>query len=97
MAVEWKYKRVDLADDLTTIEASACLVNGLYVNTALSAHVCEIKDDTSSVYSLIASLAAGSRVEFGPTIFATKLIVDPDNAATGSITVEYVLLGEPHG
>ena len=94
MATEWKYAVVDLADNSTTIESVACLVNGVYINTATSAHACLIKDDTSMVYTIPASATAANRYGFGPTRFETSLVVDPDDSATGSITVEYVILGE---
>jgi len=95
--MEWKKAVVDLATDSTTVESVACLVNGVYINTTLSAHACPIKDDTADAYTIPASAAAGTRYEFGPTRFETSLVVDPDNAATGSITIEYVILGEDHG
>jgi len=97
MAVEWKYAVVDLADNSTTIETVACLVNAAYINTATSAQACLIKDDTAMVYTIPASATAGNRYGFGPTRFETSLVVDPDDSATGSITVEYLILGGPRG
>ena len=80
MAIEWKKAVVDLADNLTTIEASPCLVNGVYINTTASAHVCVIKDATDAAYSIPASATAGNRYGFGPTRFENSLIVDPDGS-----------------
>jgi hypothetical protein len=97
MSAEWKYAVVDLATNSTTVESVACLVNAVYINTATSAHACIIKDDTAATYTIPASAAAGNRYGFGPTRFETSLVVDPDDSATGSITVEYVILGESHG
>lgn len=97
MAIEWKYAVVDLSTDSTTIESVACLVNAVYINTQPSAHACLIKDDTTMVYTIPASATAANKYGFGPTRFETSLVVDPDDAATGSITVEYVILGEAHG
>jgi hypothetical protein len=62
---------------------------GIYVNTVLSAHVCPIADGTTTVVSLVASAAAGTSILYPGIRFNTSLIVDPDNSATGSITVAY--------
>lgn len=97
MAVEWKYGIVDLSDDITTIENAPCLVKGVYINTALSAHPCPIEDGTLQPFVIPASATPGSAFAFGPARFEDKLIVDPDNAATGNITVVYVRMDEPHG
>ena len=96
MAVEWKKAVVDLSTDLTSITGVACLVKGVYINTGLSAHACPIKDATESTYIIPAGATDANRYDFGPTRFETSLIVDPDNAATGSITIEFVILGEDH-
>ena len=97
MAIEWKHGIVDLSNDITTIEAVACLVKGVYINTDLSAHPCPIEDGTDQAFVIPAGATAGSAYAFGPAIYDTSLIVDPDNAATGNITVVYVILGEEHG
>lgn len=93
---EWRYASVDLANDITTITAVPCLVKGAYVTTALSAQDCPIKDGTTTVYSIPASSAVGySLIDEDGCRFETSLIVDPDNAATGVITVFYRELGKP--
>lgn len=96
MASEWMKARVDLATDLTTIANVPCLVKGAYINTQLSDHACEVKDGSSNAYTIPANAAPGNAYAFGPARYETSLIVDPDNAATGSITIDYVKLGEAH-
>lgn len=97
MAIEWKTKTVDLADNSTVVEAEPCLVLGAYVNTVLSAHACPVKDGTTgNEFTIPASAAAGNMYNFGSSRFLENLTVDPDDAATGSITVLYVILGDPH-
>lgn len=97
MAIEWKKKTVDLADNSTVVESVPCLVQGVYVNTATSAHACPIKDGTTGdLFTIPASAAAGNAYGFGPARFKQNLTIDPDDAATGSITVSYVILSEPH-
>lgn len=86
---EWLPAVVDLADDSTTVLNGPAVLGLVYVNTALSAHVCLIKDDTTSIFTLPASTAAGAFFDFEGTRFETSLVVDPDNSATGSITVLY--------
>jgi len=93
---EWRKARVDLATNITTITAVPCLVKGVYINTALSAHACEIKDGTDNAFTIPASATAANAYDFGPTKYTTSLIVDPDDSGTGNITVLFVPLGEPH-
>ena len=86
---DWKYIVVDLSVNQTIIYSGECRIGKIYVNTVLSAHAVQISDGTTSVFNLIASLAAGSIVDMSGTRFATSLIIDPDASSTGSITVQY--------
>lgn len=86
---ECDYAVVDLSDNSTTVTANPALLFGIYVDTVLSAHACPLKDDTGTVLSLVASLAAGSMLEFPGVKFNTSLVIDPDDAATGKIVVFY--------
>ena len=89
MVDEWKYAVVDLSNNITTISTKPALVKGCYINTALSAHTCPIQDNTTAVYTLAASSPAESIYEWPPTRFETSLIVDPNDSATGNITITY--------
>jgi hypothetical protein len=82
---------VDVATDTTTVHAGRAFLYGIYVNTALSAHALPIENDTAAVITLPASLAAGTMVTFPGIEFDTSLIVDSNDAATGNITVIYVI------
>jgi hypothetical protein len=87
---EWKYASVDLATDSTTVLDKPALVYGWEVTTVLSAHACPLKDSTSTVMSVPASSAVGaSHFVEGGIRFETNCVVDPDNAATGNLTVYY--------
>jgi hypothetical protein len=98
MAIEWKHKTVDLSVNSTEVEAVPCLVSGAYINTTLSAHACPIKDGTTgNQFTIPASAATGDSFNFGPTRYTENLTVDPDDAATGSVVIIYVVLSEPHG
>lgn len=83
---------VDLATDSTLVFNGPCLLVGVYVNTVLSAHACPIQDDATAVVTLIASLAAGSQVDCRGVKLSTSLVVNPDDIATGNITVFYIPL-----
>jgi hypothetical protein len=79
-----------VATDSTTVYTGRCYLWGVYVNTVLSAHVLPIQNNATAVVTLPASLAAGTNIRFGAGIlFDTSLVVDPDNAATGNITLIY--------
>lgn len=83
----WTATVVDVATDSSTIYTGPCYLRGVYVNTALSAHALPILDGASTIFTLPASTAAGTKFEFNGARFLTSLIVDPNDAATGNITV----------
>lgn len=87
---EVNYTVVDLSTNSTTVSAAPAMLTGIYVDTALSAQACPIKDDTTTVFSLPASTPVGA-FDFGnqgsAVKFATSLVVDPDDAATGTVVV----------
>lgn len=86
---EWKVTEVDLATDITTISNQPCLVKGVYINVATSAHAVPIESGTTQTHVIPASAAAGNAYAFGPARYETSLIVDPDNSATGKIVVTW--------
>ena len=90
---DWNYTVVDLSDNSTTVSAAPTIIGNVWVNTALSAHACPIKDDTVTVRSLDASSAVNTEfLGMKGTRFETSLIVDPDDAATGLIVVQWRLI-----
>lgn len=86
---EYLYSVVDVSTNSTTVYDGPAILAGVYVNTVLSAHVLPITDAAVTVVSLPASAAAGSVYTFPGIRFETSLIVDPNDAATGSVTVVY--------
>jgi hypothetical protein len=80
---------VDVADNSTTVYTGQVLVYGVYVNTVLSAHACPIQDGSTAKITLPASLTAGTNLTFPGVRFNTSLVVDPNDAATGNITIFY--------
>lgn len=86
---ECKYAVVDVADNSTTVYNGPAILFGVYVNTALSAHALPITDAATTVVTIPASAAAGAMYTFPGIRFETTLIVDPNDAASGSITVAY--------
>ncbi len=83
------YAVVPIANDTTTVYTGAVMLHGIYINTVLSAQVLPIKDGTTTVITIPASAAAGKHFPIPGIRFETSLIVDPDNAATGDITVAF--------
>jgi hypothetical protein len=87
---EWKYASVDLATNSTTVLDKPALVFGWEVTEALSANACPIKDSSTTVLTVPASSAVGaSHFIDGGVRFETSLVVDPDDAGTGTLTVFY--------
>lgn len=86
------YKVVDVSVNDTQVYSGPCMLFGVYVNTGLSAHVVPIKDGGTSgttVVSIAASAAAGTSIQYHGIRFETDMHVDPNDAATGSITIAY--------
>jgi hypothetical protein len=82
-----------IATDSTTVSSAPAMLYGIFVNTALSAHTCPITDNSTTVLTLAASAAAGTNLWFLDGIpFLTSLIVNPNDAGTGSITVVWAAL-----
>lgn len=91
-AAEWLIAVVDLTDNDTEVYAGSCLLRGILVTTALSAHACPIKNggtSGTSQASIPASAGIGTWVECGDQRFDTTLHVDPDDSGTGIVTVVY--------
>lgn len=91
---EWNYTVVDCANNSTTVSAAPAIIGKVWVNTVLSAHACPFKDNATTIFSLPASAAATisdatAYTFMEGTRFETSLIVDPDDAATGSIVVQW--------
>lgn len=89
----WKPVAVDMTTDSTTISPTAVFVKGVFINTTMSAHTCNISNGATVVFVIPASSAAGTVIDFGGecgVLFDTNLIVDPDNAASaGNLTILY--------
>ena len=79
-----------LTTNSITIYDGPCILTGIYVNVAISAHTTVIKDGTTAVLSLPASAAVGSMYTFPGIVFNTSLVCDPDDATTtGDLTFAY--------
>jgi hypothetical protein len=81
----------DLSDNNTTVYSGAAQIVGVLVHTTLSAHDCPIEDGTNGTayINIPASTAAGTWIECGNMTYGTSIYVDPDDSATGQITVVY--------
>jgi hypothetical protein len=86
---ETDYSVVDVSANSTTVYTGPCILYGIYVNTVLSAHALPVQDGSTTVVSLAASTAVGTSILYPGIRFNTSLVVNPDDAATGSVTVAY--------
>jgi hypothetical protein len=90
VTAECDYAVVNVADNTTTVYNGPCLYFGASVTTVLSAHALPVVDGSNTVDSFAASAAVGtSHIFLHGVRFNTSLIVNPDDAATGAITVFY--------
>ena len=85
----WEYAVVDVATDSTTVSSGPSRLKAITVQTVLSAHALPIKDGSVTVYTIAASTAAGTRIEFDGIKFHSSLIIDPNDAATGGLLVAW--------
>ena len=83
------YAVVSAVDNTTTVYTGPVMVYGVYINTVLSAQVLLLKDGATTVITIPASAAAGTHFPLPGIRFETSLIVDPDDSATGNITVAF--------
>lgn len=91
VAGEWAIKTVAYNGDLTarTIFAGPCLIAGIQVTTAMSAHASQIESGGASVYPIAASTAAGMYPFPGPAIFEVDCVWDPGSLSAGVINFWY--------
>jgi hypothetical protein len=91
VSTECEYASVDLSvDAANTVCSGPCVLYGIYVDVVLSAHACPIVDGSTTVFSLIASLAAGTNLHWPNGIrFNTSLVVNSNDSGTGTIVVIY--------
>lgn len=90
VTAECDYAVVNVADDSTTVYTGPCLYFGATVTTVLSAQALPILDGANTVDSFAASSAVGaSHIFLHGVRCETGIVVDPDNAGSGRITVFY--------
>jgi len=82
---------VDLSTDSTSVTAYEAILRGIHIQTATSAQACPIKDGSggTTVFTIPASSAGGIWYECGDVTLQKGIFVDPDNSATGTISVIY--------
>lgn len=88
----WTAKVIDLTVNRITVSTVPVIVKGLYINTTLSAHVCNINNGSETILKVPASYTAGTVIDFAGDeglLFSTNLIIDPDDSASGSLTIFY--------
>lgn len=79
---------VDLSTDADVVVTSApAVLLGVYIDTVMSAHVALIKDFSTTLITLAASTAAGTKYDTHSALFATNITVESDNAATGKLAI----------
>ena len=85
---------VDVSDNDTVVHTGAGRLLGYFINTVLSAHVLPIQDDRAIIITLGSAAAISTEFRWiGPpgvgVEYTTSLKVDPNDAASGSITLFY--------
>ncbi|MGE0372988.1 MAG: hypothetical protein AB7Q01_14055 [Gammaproteobacteria bacterium] len=91
VAEEWAVKAIAYNGTLEarTVYDGPCLVRGIEVTTAMSAHASQLEDDGTSRYPIPASRAVGIYTFPGATIFETDCVWDPGSLSAGAILVWY--------
>lgn len=93
---ECEYAEVAVATDSTTVVNAPVIFYGACVTAALSAHALPIQDGSTAVAAFAASAAVGTTINFLHGVRCnTSLVVDPNDAATGTIVVWFRRLPKP--
>jgi hypothetical protein len=88
--MECDYVAVDVANNSTTVHTGPCIYYGCVVTTVLSAQAMPILDGANTIDSFAASSAVGTYHGFTHGVrCSTGILVDPNDAATGNVTVFY--------
>lgn len=85
---EFKWDVVDLSDNSTTVTTRRAMLRGVYINTTTSAATV-ISTGATTVFTIPTGAIAGQTIAFGDVVLDSGIVIDPDDAATGSITVIY--------
>jgi hypothetical protein len=78
---------VDLSGDSTVLTTKAAILRAIHVKTVMSAHACDIKDGSTSKFTIPASTAAGVRLPYDDAKMSAGITIDPHDSATGEVTV----------
>lgn len=89
VAGEWQIKNLAYNAADLVIYNGPCLIAGIEVTTAMSAHASAIDDDTTTVYPIPASRAVGIYTFPGPVVFKTKAVWDPGSLSAGAALFFY--------
>jgi hypothetical protein len=91
VAEEWAIKAIAYNGDLAarTVYDGPCLIRGIEVTTAMSAHASNLTDGASNRYPIPASRAVGIYAFPGAVIFATNCVWAPGSLSAGAILVWY--------
>lgn len=87
---DWNYSVIDLSAGDTIVYAAPAIIGNIYVDVVMSAHAVTVKDDTTSVFNILASSAAGySLTAMKGTRLESTLVVSPNASSTGTIVVQW--------
>ena len=85
---EYSYSaEIDWENNTTTVYAGPCVLAGIFFTEASSAHTCVLKDGTTTVLTLPASIAVATIYTFPGIKFSTSLVCDPDDSASAGKAV----------
>lgn len=84
---DWIVTVVTLAGSNVNVTTAPARLGGVYVNVALSAHAIDLKSGATTLFTIPASAAAGTFYPITGATFPSSLIVAPNAAGTGSISV----------
>lgn len=86
---EFLYYVVDVSDNSTEVYGSPGVVRGIYVNATITGGDFVLKDGSTTVFTIPENTPAGTPIPLFDTMFRTSIQADPDDDATGSVTVIY--------
>ena len=73
----------------TTVSTTRTIVRGVYVSTTLSSQAVVLKSGSTTICSIPGGTFGGTWIPLGDVAFTSGLVVSPNAAATGDLTVVY--------
>lgn len=78
---------VDLSANSTVLSTKTSILRGVHVKTTMTGAACTISDGATAKFTVPALSVAGTWIPFGDAKMGNGIVIDPDDAGAGELTV----------